>query len=127
MKNFKLFLLLATFCSCLTFSACSNDDDNGGDDNNLLVGTWRYDFSTGYILLTFNSNGTGVSREYDTDDGGWHEPDNFNYSYNPYTNMLFIIGNEGKETLQITQLTNSILSWYYADYPEDFVTWYRVN
>lgn len=133
MKQFKLFLLLTAFCGSLALSACSNDDDennNGGGStgNSMLVGTWRHDFSTGYQLITFKSNGTGVMQEYDAADGGWYDPDSFNYSHNLTKNTVFLYFEDGERvTYQITQLTNSSMSWYNVDWPSDAASWYRQN
>ena len=40
------------------FMSCSKDDDVKKDSVGSLVGTWRYNFSSGYDLLTFDQNGT---------------------------------------------------------------------
>lgn len=55
-------ILMVTIMS-VGFVSCSSDDD---DDNSTssIIGTWRCDYSDGYDLVTFNSNGKGTYSEY---------------------------------------------------------------
>ena len=62
-----LALLLAVVLS-VGFASCKDDDDDGG--NTSIIGTWRGDYSSGYYLITFREDGTGVEQEYDREDGG---------------------------------------------------------
>lgn len=130
MKNFKLFLLLAAlFCGCATFVSCSDDDNgsNNGNGDTSLVGTWKHTFSSGYILLKFNSNGTGLWHEYDEADGGWYDPIYFNYSYNSATNRATLTASGERTVFQIAYLTSSEMVWYDIDYPDETENWVRID
>lgn len=54
--------MLVAFVS-VSFVSCGSDDKE--DDVASIIATWRYDFSSGYVLLVFNSNGTYIHREFD--------------------------------------------------------------
>ena len=101
-----LALLLAVVLS-VGFASCDKDDDednkpdteaDGGredlDDSDEeavsggIVGTWRYEFSTGYITMTFNANGTGREREVDYADG--NHSSNFFYFYDEEEGTIYI-------------------------------------
>ena len=76
----------------LSFVSCSSDDndDDGGNKTEFvesLAGTWKKDFSTGYELITFKSNGKGTMKEFDEDE--YHE-ESFSYSYNASKKVLKI-------------------------------------
>lgn len=88
----KTLALLAILFMGLSFVSCSSDDndDDGGNKTEFvesLVGTWKKDFSTGYELITFKSNGKGTMKEFDIDE--YHE-DSFSYSYNASKKVLKI-------------------------------------
>jgi len=124
MKQFKLFLLLTAFCGSLALSACSNDDDEGGNTS-ALVGTWLCE--DGALRITFNSNGSGTYQEYIEEEGGWENPDLFNYSYIPSTNTVNLFFDSERETYQIVQLTDSMLSWFFLNFPNEVETFYRIK
>ena len=71
-----------------------------------LVGTWKYTFSSGYVLLTFNQDGTGVYREYDH--GRWEESgDPFTYTYS--SDVITFIDDGDVETARVVELTSTSL------------------
>lgn len=71
-----------------------------------LVGTWKYTFSSGYVLLTFNQDGTGVYREYDH--GRWEEEGEiFTYSYS--SGIITFIYGKDVETARVAGLTSNKL------------------
>ena len=87
----KLFSWFVVFLMGLTFAGCSKDD-NGSEEGSgtittSIVGTWKYVFSTGYGLITFNQNGTGVSCEYET---YGNDEDSFTYIYDVEAKVLYI-------------------------------------
>ena len=107
---------------------------NGGnifqiDDNtnttvtpsNQLVGTWRHSFSTGYVEITFNSDGTGRQYEYDSSDRG-HEYsiDEFSYSFDGrYVTVRYDDGD--KSIIQILSLSATKLVMMSSDgYTEEY-------
>lgn len=71
----------------MTFVSCGDDDDTAdtNESNYSLIGTWKYDFSDpkenyiGYVLYTFDANGTG--REFEYDDGEIDSDETFIYTY----------------------------------------------
>ena len=63
---FKWLAMLLAVVFCTGFVSCKDDDDDdNGASGNSIVGTWRMDFSVGYELMTFRSDGTGILIEYD--------------------------------------------------------------
>lgn len=107
---------------------------NGGnifqiDDNtnttvtpsNQLVGTWRHSFSSGYVEITFNSDGTGRHYEYDSSDRG-HEYsiDEFSYSFDGrYVTVRYDDGD--KDIIQILSLSATKLVMMSSDgYTEEY-------
>lgn len=74
----------------LSMNACSSgsDDDDGFADSASIVGEWTYEFSgskgNGIHVATFNSDGTGSSREISNEKHGYYEwqyNDRFTYTY----------------------------------------------
>ena len=88
-----LAVLLAVVLS-VGFVSCKDDDDDdnggggGGATASSIVGTWRQDFSSGYILITFDRDGTGREQEYDTEDGGLAYSDSFSWAQDDKTIIL---------------------------------------
>ena len=73
-----------------------------------LVGTWKYTFSSGYVLLTFNQDGTGVYREYTH--SRWDEPDPFTYTYSSGVITFFYYDDDDDvETARVVELTSTSL------------------
>ena len=73
-----------------------------------LVGTWKYTFSSGYVLLTFNQDGTGVYREYTH--SRWDEPDPFTYTYSSGVITFFYYDDDDDvETAGVVELTSTSL------------------
>ena len=72
-----------------------------------LVGTWKYTFSSGYVLLTFSKNGTGLYQEYDH--GRWEEEgENFTWTYSGNI-LTFKNGSYDTETARVVSLTSTKL------------------
>ena len=64
MKKIFNYLLIVTLLigTAVSFGSCK-DDDEEDSNKSKIVGTWKHTFSTGYVLWTFNSNGTCVWSE----------------------------------------------------------------
>ena len=77
----RLTSLLVLLLVGVGFAACSEDEDKTPVGNGI-VGTWRTDFvedgEAGYIVVTFNSNGTGAFKIVE---GSYGESSNFTYTY----------------------------------------------
>ena len=92
------------------FASCGGDD-NKEDDILSIVGTWRYDFSSGYVLLTFNRDGTYTHREFDH--GQWEDDKNGKYVF-VNNNLSFTYyskarGKDVSETYEVISLTTTQL------------------
>lgn len=85
MKKNLLFLVVAVI-SIIAFTSCSKTGNNEPDKESqttktsTIVGKWKYSFSSGFCMLTFKADGSGVYYEYD----GGHidaEDEPFYYKY----------------------------------------------
>ena len=104
----KFFSWIVVILMGLTFAGCSKDDNGSEEDSGTvtsIVGTWKYVFSTGYGLITFNQNGTGVACEYDTDG---NDEDPFTYIYDAEAKVLYInwIEETGDDELEICHIVS---------------------
>lgn len=75
-----------------------------------LVGTWKYTFSSGYVLLTFNKNGTVIYQEYSH--GRWEEQgETMTYTYDSKSGELsfYSYGKTRPETTTVVSLTLTTL------------------
>lgn len=69
-KKNLLFLLtiLVMTLTCIGFTSCGSDDDDNVNNSVSIVGTWEHEWNdnneSGYTILIFNSNGTGILRDY---------------------------------------------------------------
>ena len=104
-----LIILMAAFAS-LTLVSCGDDEETTSiitptppDPISVsIVGTWKYTWDSGYMLLTLNADGTGTSREWDH--GRWEEPgEAISYTYSD--GKLHIIHERWDETLNVKSLT----------------------
>ena len=89
------------------FMSCSKDDDVKKTGEVSLVGTWRYDFSTGYVLFTFSQDGTVRCQEYDH--GEWEEDKIYHYTFsNGILRITYEDGRE-RETIEVISLSDTKL------------------
>lgn len=99
-KNFlslMAILMVAVVSAC--FVSCSKDDSNNNEESNnetSIVGTWRRDFSWGYILLTLNPDGTGLLSEYEK--GKLEYSDPISYYFDKEKDKYMIIEQDGEYT-----------------------------
>lgn len=73
MKKYLLFLtaiLLVAFS--FSVSSCGDDNDEPKAVPDNIVGYWRLDFSTGYLLMTLRKDGSYVLWEMDDSDAYTH-------------------------------------------------------
>lgn len=82
------------------FVSCGDDEDDSNHKDNTvsIVGTWRHDFSSGYQLLVFKSNGKGFLEEYDSESGGIEYSDEITYYYDNEKERYMIIEKDGEYT-----------------------------
>lgn len=109
-----LVLLLAVVLS-VGFASCKDDDDDGG--NTSIIGTWRGDYSSGYYLITFREDGTGVEQEYDREDGmgeGMLSADPFSWAQDG--DRIIIRYDDGyKETYEDVSISGNTLTFVNPD------------
>ena len=85
-----------------------SDEDNSddpGETNNDIVGTWRLNFSTGYITYTFYADGTGREVEIDYADGNYS--DTFMYIYNEGAGTITVVYSDGERYAYEIEFVNS--------------------
>lgn len=125
MKKYFLMLLSLMFVATMSvvFVSCGDDEEKvpqndfsstGGTPNttSLIYGTWKDYFSTGYIVLQLNSNGTGYHQEYDESDGGWHRKHSFTFSYNEEQKRLYITEGDETEVYEVRTLSSTTLKLF---------------
>jgi len=108
MKNtYNFWIVLLLFAVGNLFVACSSSDDEeeeeemgetGGITKPSIIGTWKYYFSSGYILLNLGENGIGYTQEFDWEDGGLYERDYISYSYDKEKKQYVIFESEEGDT-----------------------------
>ena len=96
-KNLLNWVAIAlVFMLCISLPSCSKDGDDKKEDTPSIVGTWRHDFSTGYILLVLRSNGSGLLEEYDS--GEIDYSDEISYYYYKEQERYMIVESESNKT-----------------------------
>lgn len=92
-----------------------------------IVGSWCYEFSSGYVYMYFSETGYGWQHEYDENDGGWYDKEHFNYTYLHTSKKIIFEWNDGDtEEISIWDLSNSKL--ILRDFlDEGLGTWNRVS
>ena len=95
-------MMVAAVSVC--FMSCRGDDDS----ETSIIGTWKYTFGDGYVLLTFNSDGTVLYQEYDN--GKWEEEgETMTYTYNKGILSFYSYGKTKPETATVVSLTSTKL------------------
>lgn len=93
------------------FVSCGDDDDEDEKkiDEVTIIGTWRLDYSSGYELLTFNSNGKGTLSEYYYEGKKeiLDEIEAFDYIFNESTMTLRILAGDEVEIWKVESLTST--------------------
>ena len=100
MKKISAYLSnLLLVMMCFMFAACPSDSDSepvSEPEKDLgIIGTWRYEFSSGYSYLYFGKTGFGWEHEYDEADGGWGEKEEFTYVYDATEKRIAIKWEDG--------------------------------
>ena len=108
MKKINYFCLL--FCvlvSVVLFSSCSKDDDESS--SNPLVGTWRAEVEEKgeqqYWDITFNSDFTLSTIEYNKEDKKVHSSESGTYRYLDETTII-LTRSDGKEVTRRFKITD---------------------
>lgn len=108
-----LMLLLVVTMSVAVAGCSSDDDDDENGSGTGITGTWRYSFEDGYMLITFNSGGRGLQREYDSYSGEWIDQEAFSYFYDGESGMLTILFGDDTELYEVLSVTSTALSLRY--------------
>lgn len=61
----KLLLIGIGLVTIASFSACSDDDDDYSQYKSLIIGSWKSGDEYGYAIVTFYTDETGTSYNYD--------------------------------------------------------------
>lgn len=134
----KIFYLLFVATLCVALAGCSKDNEDasgetpntpepGGGTQVTLVGTWRHNFSTGYVLMYFGSSGKGWLQEYDEADGGWYDKDIFSYTYSATRKTITFTYEGETERYDVLSLSASELVLQYEDDDDDITRWTRLS
>lgn len=97
--------------------SCGNDDDETKD---FLIGTWKHQFSTGYVYYTFNENGTG--RYLEIDENEKHD-DAFTYIHYPKECRIKLIEEGEVEYIYYEKVSDTQLLVY--DFSDDVDVWIK--
>ena len=110
------------------FVACSSDDEDDEYSTSSIVGTWKYYFSSGYILLNLGENGIGYTQEFDWEDGGLGERDMLSYYYDDEKKCYMVIEIEdGEEDGRFPVLNFNDKTLTVRDDEGDLMTFTRVT
>ena len=110
------------------FVACSSDDEDDEFSTSSIVGTWKYYFSSGYILLNLEKNGSGYTQEFDWEDGGLGERDMLSYYYDDEKKCYMVIEIEdGEEDGRFPVLNFNDKTLTVRDDEGDLTTFTRVT
>lgn len=96
--NLLTIMMVSVFSLVLSSSSCHNDDDDMKENEVSLVGTWRHDFRSGYVLLIFRSDGTGRIEEYDFAEGDKIHSSEISYYYDENKERYVLIFKELENT-----------------------------
>lgn len=104
----KLLCIILLMTACFVNVSCGGDDkEETSTPSTSIVGTWRHNFSSGYILMYFSSNNTGYHQEYDEDDGKLRRKHNFNYNYDESQKHLVLKEEDGDIEEYLVMYVNS--------------------
>lgn len=108
MKKINYFcLLFGVLVSVVLFSSCSKDDDESS--SNPLVGTWRAEIEEKgeqqYWDITFNSDFTLSTMEYNKEDKKVHSSESGTYRYLDETTII-LTRSDGKEVTRRFKITD---------------------
>lgn len=115
---------MISFIAIMSASSCDPDPENNNEPT--LVGTWRYDFSSGYTLMHFNSNGTGWEQEIEN--GSIEATEYFEYTYSTQNRTIVFIYFDDEEDIEIVNnvtITDTQLIYNFTDIEEETYIWTR--
>lgn len=113
-KWFKKLLLIAiALLTVGSFASCSDDDDEDAYSNykSLIIGSWKVDYEDGYSVVTFYTDETGTSYNYDYE---YDEVEESEFTWHLSDNKLHvkIDGQESISTIKKLTQTELIMTIY---------------
>lgn len=84
----RVFTLIGCVAALFAFNSCTKDDGSNTDtsDEVTIIGSWKYNFSSGYVTLTFDND--GYMRYYEYDHDAVQSDKYYQYIYNNNTLTL---------------------------------------
>lgn len=106
-KNFlSLLTILMVAMLTVVFTSCGDDEKESDPSpvSSSLVGKWKFEFSSGYVIMILNEDNTYRIIEYDH--GAWEDDDIGTYYYDDSKNTLKIKeqGDDEWETWEVLSL-----------------------
>lgn len=114
----------------ITFSACEKKEKSSNETANeasAIVGQWRHDFSVGFIMRTFKKDGSGITQEYDSEQGGIEYTEYFTYYYDENAEQYKIVEKDGSYTYILTVMYVNKSEMVIIDPDGNAEQYYRVN
>lgn len=83
----KLLLIGIGLVTIASFSACSDDDDDYSQYKSLIIGSWKSGDEYGYAIVTFYTDETGTSYNYDYE---YDEVEESEFTWHLSGNKLYV-------------------------------------
>ncbi len=107
----KLLLIGIGLVTIASFSACEDDDDDYSQYKSLIIGSWKSGDEYGYAVVTFYTDETGTSYNYDYE---YDEVEESEFTWHLSDNKLHvkIDGQESISTIKKLTQTTLIMTIY---------------
>ena len=116
MKNItKTLTLFGCLVTLFAFNSCTKDDTSNTNtsDEVTIIGSWKYSFTSGYVILTFDND--GYMRYYEYEHGAVGSDKYYQYVY---SNNLLTLKREGSSDKNIVVETLSKEKLVLRDWPD---------
>ena len=127
-KNLCWMTILMTIIVSITIVSCGDNNDEPEAKKVSIVGTWKYDDSDGYWIMSFKGDGTGYSMEEKNSKKNPHT-DNFKWEFDENSKNLVLnyydeitMDYTDLERYSVTSLTESMLK---LNYGNDYIIFIR--
>ena len=111
----KTFTLISCFIALFSCASCTKDNTSNQNtsDEVTIIGSWKYSFSSGYVILTFDND--GYMRYYEYDHGAVESDKYYQYTYD---NNILTLKREGHSDKVIEVETLSREKLVLRDWPD---------
>lgn len=111
----KTFTLISCFIALFSCASCTKDNTSSqnASDEVTIIGSWKYSWTDGYVILTFDND--GYMRYYEYDDGEVQSDKYYQYMY---SNNLLTLKREGSSDKNIVVETLSKEKLVLKDWPD---------